>query len=656
MSVKKLAIGTNPFDEIIDQNYFYVDKTKYIYDLLQDSIKEYFLSRPRRFGKTLLLNTLKELFSGDRTRFKDLWIGSSDYDFLKRPVISLSMSMNSRAPEILQENLLTKLRLIASNNNLTIDVDSPDVYFGALITRLYNKATKVKAKAGFNPKIAILIDEYDAPVTRMMDEPKIALANAEVLRDFYVSLKDMNVAPCVRFTFLTGVTRHGLTCTDSGPNHLNDISLDPKYAGLCGFTLEEFERLFADRMAETLVKLKKSGQIAPSANQEDLRAKILDWYGGYNWGGETRILNPFSILNFFENAAFENYWIQSGRPAHLTALIRERPMDFLEPKLESYLSWDVKKPEFDKPRAAPVLFHSGYLTLDQRTSPPVETSNNNEDTYSFRLPNYEVSSYYYSDCFQVIFNFEPIELQNRAEKLTTAIKTRNAKDCEDVFSSSFSTITYHQRPKDEKTFHSLTQTLLLGLGLNVHSELLGSGSRLDLCLELSDQVFAIIELRYCSIKIKLQPHEKDQILANLAMIELPPEELVNSMADLALRKLPYTESLKIISNAGKNKLSKAEKNQLLRQAALESLPQTDIFQALAALAKGRLAPDVIENALFGAAPTSVLSEEKIEETLSESTQGALNDIITRNYHGILQHRAKEIIDIGMVIYGHGDRV
>jgi hypothetical protein len=295
--------------------------------------------------------------------------------------------------------------------------------------------------------------------------------------------------------------------------------------------------------------------------------------------------------------------------------------------------------------------------LDQRTAPPVEISENNEDTYSFRLPNYEVSSYYYSDCFQVLLNAKSDEeLKDQGEELKTAIKDRNAKDVERIFSSSFASITYYQRPKDEKTFHSLTKILLLGLGLKVHSELLGSGSRLDLCLELSDQVFAIIELRYCSINIKLKPHEKDQILADLAMKNLPKEEKNKSLANLALNKLPREEYYNITSDGQEKKCSEAEMNQLLATATFKSLPQADIDQALAALAKVRLAPDVIENALLGAAPTSVLSEEKIDETLSEATQGALNDIITRNYHGILQHRAKEIIDIGMAIYGHGEQV
>jgi hypothetical protein len=152
---------------------------------------------------------------------------------------------------------------------------------------------------------------------------------------------------------------------DSGPNHLNDISLDPNYAGICGFTLDEFDSLFADRLETTLTSLKKTGRTESTATISDLRAEIFHWYDGYNWTGETRVLNPYSILNFFKNNAFGDYWVQSGRPGHLTALIKARPLDFLEPRLESYLATEIRKSDLSQLEAGPVLFHSGYLTLDK---------------------------------------------------------------------------------------------------------------------------------------------------------------------------------------------------------------------------------------------------------------------------------------------------
>jgi hypothetical protein len=332
---------------------------------------------------------LEELFSGNRERFKGLWIDESDYTFPRRPVLSLSLSLESGSPEIFQLNLINRLKDIAQAAKLrqVIKAPTPAAYFEKLIKALSQEA---------NSEIAVLIDEYDAPVTRNLDNSKIAKANANILHDFFAILKDLKVSPCVGFTLVTGITRHALTSMDSGPNHLKDISLNPKFAGLCGFTLEEFDSIFADWLAASLPILKETGEIEPNVTERDLREKILSWYDGYNWGGETRVLNPFSILNFFADHKFDSYWILSGRPAHLTALIKKRPLDFLENKLRSYISKDLRKTSLTTLGAIPVLFHSGYLTVDtikKEPKNPLDPKNTQQvERYYFRHPNFEVSS------------------------------------------------------------------------------------------------------------------------------------------------------------------------------------------------------------------------------------------------------------------------
>jgi hypothetical protein len=182
------------------------------------------------------------------------------------------------------------------------------MYLGSLIQAL---------KKQYNSSVVVLVDEYDAPVTRHMDNQKLAETNAGVLHDFFASLKDNAVSSCVHFSFVTGITRYALTSMDSGPNHFKDISLEPKYAGICGFTLEEFDSLFANRLEPTLEILKKTGEMESSATVADLKKEILRWYDGYNWGGETRVLNPYTILNFFEHNEFDTYWAkkQSSWPS-----------------------------------------------------------------------------------------------------------------------------------------------------------------------------------------------------------------------------------------------------------------------------------------------------------------------------------------------------
>ncbi|MDR2436976.1 MAG: AAA family ATPase [Endomicrobium sp.] len=307
MELKQFPLGNQSFDEIIDENLVYADKTKYIYDLLNSKEQSFFLSRPRRFGKSILLSTICELFTGNPERFKELWIGGSDYDFPKLPVIHLSMAVDSMSSEALEKSILCKLKTFSKRNNLDVDGDDTNEYF----IRLIQAASKI-----YKSKVVVLIDEYDAPVNRRMNNLKLAQANADVLHDFFATLKEPQVSTCVRFTLVTGITRYALNSKDSYPNHLVDISLDPNYAGICCFTLDDFDSLFSDRLGYTFEELKKLGRINAFASIHDLKASINYWYDGYNWGGETRVLNPYTILFFFRNNAFTKYWIQSGQPRH----------------------------------------------------------------------------------------------------------------------------------------------------------------------------------------------------------------------------------------------------------------------------------------------------------------------------------------------------
>ncbi|MDR0547816.1 MAG: AAA family ATPase, partial [Deltaproteobacteria bacterium] len=367
MTLKELPIGSQPVARIIEENLVYADKTAYILKLIKSKGQHFFLSRPRRFGKSLLINTLKELFSGRPELFKGLLIDQEGYDFPKRAVVSLSLSTNSQTSAILERNLMVTLKKIAKAYKVSVPISSSAQYFGDLIVAVSEKT---------NSQVAVLIDEYDAPVTRNLANEKVAEANAIILHDFFAKLKDDAVLERVAFTLVTGITRFALTSMDSGANHLNDISLAPEYDGICGFTIPEFDALFADRLEETLKSLKNIGKFTKDAKLSDLRNEIFRWYNGYDWGGKNRVLNPFSILHFFNNKRFAKYWIESGLLIHLTALIKARPWDFIDLQLKSYLSETIRKTELNKLQIAPVLFHSGYLTLDR----PSESAELNQKT------------------------------------------------------------------------------------------------------------------------------------------------------------------------------------------------------------------------------------------------------------------------------------
>jgi hypothetical protein len=647
ITLKKLPFSDLPFAKIISNDYLYADKTRYVYELVQEPVAAYFLSRPRRFGKTTLLDTFRELFSGNLELFKGLWIDKSGYTFLKHPVIHLSLAMDVDNPDMLREGLMANLKKIARKENLKIPETQLAVYFQFLIEELYLQRNKTG--------VVVLIDEYDAPVTREMANKEIAQANADVLHNFFATLK--TVRDYLRFTFVTGITRYALTSMDSGANHLTDISLDPKYAGLCGFTLEEFDTYFADWMEEALPIIRDEKKIMKSsASLADLRAEILAWYDGYNWGGETRVLNPYSILNLFKESDFGNYWIQSGRPRHLTALIQSRPLDFYQPKLDSYLSEEVRKSALNNLAPVPVLFHSGYLTLDKisRVTVPDSTPGKTKKvkSYSFRLPNFEVFSSYNEDCFQVVFNLKSSEdLKPIGEELLKALSAMDAALVSDIFSKCFSTVSYLQRPRDERAFHGIIQMLLTGMGFKVFTELLGADNRLDLCVELPNGDYVIIELKYVKGHRDLKPEEKIKVLATAAKKQFTKEELNKCFANLAVEKLPTKETYTIeILN------DETERNRLLAELAVKSLTNLDLDQALAELVNNELPKEMLTDILLSASPMLKQSDEQIEDKLSQAVAKALKAIKEKNYHGIVALKAKNIIDLGLAIYGVGSKV
>jgi hypothetical protein len=652
MTMKEILLNDQHFTTIIDNNYFYVDKTRDIHRLVTRPEKNFFLSRPRRFGKSLLLYTLEELFSGNRQRFNGLWIDRSDYSFPRLPVVFLSLSLESDSPEDLKDGLMTDLSEIAEDYNIQLKVKgkTPAMYFGNLIKALSKDS---------NSEVAVLIDEYDAPVTSQMADQGVAEANAKILRQFFATLKKPKVLPSIGFTLVTGITRYALTSMDSGPNHLYDISLNPDFAGLCGFTLEEFDSLFADRLKPTLANLKNSGEMDPSDNLEDLRAKIFHWYDGYNWGGETRVLNPYSILHFFKNNSFDDYWIQSGRPGHLTALIKKRPLDFLRPDLDSIISRELRKSELNKLAAAPVLFHSGYLTVDTVKIVKVKVAGKTETdkTYSFRLPNHEVESAYYADYFSAILDLEsPKEFKTKGERLKQAFLTKDAEAVSSMFSGFFAAISYYQRLEGEKAFHGLIHGILMGMDFKVWSELPGAKGRLDLGVELPEGIFVVIELRYRRNSKNLSQLEENTTLASLALKRLKTEEVDEILADIAMKTFDINKKYQILSQFDDKKSTEAEKNKTLAVAALNSIPESDLNQTLAKAVRDKLPPKEINKALREATTKLGLNEAQIDEVLSKAVQEALRDIAQKDYHGPLRNEAKSFIDLGLAIFEDGSRV
>ncbi|HCO12004.1 MAG TPA: hypothetical protein DIT19_02100, partial [Desulfonauticus sp.] len=293
--MKKLPIGIQTFRKIREEDYVYVDKTKEAYELV-NNYTYVFLSRPRRFGKSLFLDTLKELFEGNKKLFEDLYIYDKwDWD-KKYPVIHLDFrgdltsldAVKDRVKKAFQDNA-KRLRIeCKEQNNLS-------VCFEELIQKACEK---------YNQKVVVLIDEYDKPILDVIEDTEQAKKHREFLRGLYSILKGVDA--CIRFAFLTGVSKFSRASIFSGLNMLTDISLNPRFGNICGYTQHDLETIFK-----------------PYLEKVDME-KVKRWYNGYNFLKDN-VYNPFDILQFISNNfLFRNYWFETGTPSFLIKLIKEK--------------------------------------------------------------------------------------------------------------------------------------------------------------------------------------------------------------------------------------------------------------------------------------------------------------------------------------------
>ncbi|MDR2142236.1 MAG: AAA family ATPase, partial [Deltaproteobacteria bacterium] len=436
--MKLLPVGVADFQIISNNDYIYADKTNFLYSLLKLQ-RPYFLSRPRRFGKSLLVSALEAILRGRRELFKGLWIDQSDYDWQPYPVIHLSLSaVRTDSVATANDSLLSCVKSIAEVEGLSsIQESTPENFFKALILGLYTK---------YGQKPAILIDEYDAPILSKITEPSLAAGIRDTLNLFSSVLKDMEKYR--GFTFITGVTKFAQTSIFSGLNNLADLTLNRRYANICGFTIDEFDTLFQDRLEESLEKLKEFGEIDQKDTVVDLRRKILEWYDGYSWDGRTRVLNPWSLLSFFDNLSFNNYWFDSGTPTFLVNLVKEKQLTFNYFRVNNFISYNLNKIELGKLNAIALMFQSGYLTV--KTDIPLEGS-----IYNLVFPNLEVKA----ALFPLFLSFnndirKPLLMRRQAVAALACLFQRDSSGFKAAFESFLSHIPYEIHQAKEAFYHA----------------------------------------------------------------------------------------------------------------------------------------------------------------------------------------------------------
>jgi hypothetical protein len=368
-----LPVGIADFAEIRQGGYHYADKTKFIYELIKTRIP-YLLTRPRRFGKTLLVSTLENLLRGRRELFEGLWIGDSDYDWTPYPVISLSLSnVGSKSVEILESDLISKLINIADFEEISLNGSIFSICFECLITKLYHK---------YGKKVAILVDEYDSPIAEQFTQPELANEIRQTIEKICVVLKTTETQR--GFVFVTGTAKFTRSSNFSSLNFLEDLTLDRRYAAICGFTAEEFDALFSGYLEDNLGEFKSKRDLPHVATAGDLRQEIFDLYDGYSWDGRTRVLNPWSVLMCLEDRELDDYWCQSGSPDLVVKTINKglQNLDFFWRRHS--ISERLNVIDLDRIDPTALMFQTGYLT--------VKTSQAGSTEYLLDLPNQEVKA------------------------------------------------------------------------------------------------------------------------------------------------------------------------------------------------------------------------------------------------------------------------
>ena len=335
MGKRKLPIGIQTFRQICEEGYYYVDKTAYARRIEDDAGKHYFLSRPRRFGKSLFVDTLKELYEGHETLFRGLAI-HDEWDWSRRhPVVRLDFSGgNFRKRGLLEESATAQIEDIGRRLGAGTHGGSAPVRFRRLIEGLHERAGR---------RVVVLVDEYDKPILDALDEPDIAKANRDDLRGLYGTIKSCDAH--VELTFITGVSKFSKVSLFSDLNNLIDLTVDPDYSAICGYTEADLDAVFAPEL--------------PGLDREEIRA----WYNGYRWLGAETVYNPFALLKLFRSREFEAHWFETATPRFLVDTLIRR--GFAAPDLERIHASAALLSAFDVDVMAPeaLLFQTGYLTI-----------------------------------------------------------------------------------------------------------------------------------------------------------------------------------------------------------------------------------------------------------------------------------------------------
>ncbi len=469
--MKKLPIGISGLEKIIAGDYVYVDKTKHVAELVHGGGGYYFLSRPRRFGKSLLIDTIKQAFLGNKDLFKGLYL-ENNWDWeVKYPVLHFTFGEGNAADP---ESLDAKISSFLDEHYKCYAVDN---VYDEISTRF---AHLIRQLASTYNKVVILVDEYDKPVLDNIDNPEIAKTMRQRLRNFYSVIKSQDVN--VKFAMLTGVSRFSKISIFSELNNLKDITLDKRYADICGYNQAELEQSLSDYLSKGKVDLKQ----------------LKKWYNGYNFAGNDtqKVYNPFDILLFMDgDYQYQSYWFETATPTFLVKMIEKNR--YFIPDLENVVVGETMLSKFDigNMPITTLLFQTGYLTIKEITF------RGQRMAYRLGYPNYEVKCSLNESLANI--GTSPDRKDFVIDSLVNSFEDNHFEDLKLILSSHFASIPndwYRNNQIDqyEGFYASIVYSFLTALGYDTIPEDVTNHGKIDMTIVMDDKI-VIMEFKLAKL-------------------------------------------------------------------------------------------------------------------------------------------------------------
>lgn len=466
--MKNLPIGLQTLPKLREKNCVYVDKTQLIHSLVEKGVY-YFLSRPRRFGKSLLISTMKELFLGKKELFTGTWI-ENNWDWSKtNPVIHFSFDKMSYQSLGLDGAIVHEIKKIAKEFKVRLVNKDVKAAFNELLE-------KVSQKHG---QIVLLIDEYDKPIIDFLEFPPYeqAKVNQNIMRQFYSVLK--SAEPYLRFFFVTGVSKFSKVSMFSELNNLKDITISNQYAAITGYTQAELENYFEDYLQIASEKL--------NLERKDLLERMRIWYNGFSWDGKTRVYNPFGTLNFLDESVFRNYWFSTGSPKFLVHQMKKHVQFDLENTRAN--GYTLNKYDIENLDLVPLCFQTGYLTI--KTLDPLT------EEMVLDYPNKEVRESMYQFIIDDITNTSrQMHTGSTIKDLNQALLTNDLVKVKTIINSLLASLPYETyKNQSEGFYHGLLHLIFSYIGMFVESEPHLSQGRADVVVQTPQYIY-IFEFKF----------------------------------------------------------------------------------------------------------------------------------------------------------------